>query len=548
MIETVDGLFLDAVRRFPRRAFLHHLGEAAETRRSYLEEARRLAGLVGWLDALGLQPGDRLLAYADDALVTLELTLACAHAGVVLLPLSPVFSPTAARRLVDRTQARVAVTTPEHAAALSAAGLTLAIAGATGATWHGVRARFEGDGPAADEALDRLSRAAHGHGPHDTYVLLPTSGTTGEPKLPVRTHAAQARRGALGAAHVGLDAEDGARLLLVAALTHSFAHTVLAIGLAGAATFVAPRALDTAASLDDVRRLDPTHVFATPRVLRALDAQRRAKPDAPRLFGPSAQVLRLAGAIPDERLLRTVADEGVDVGESYGSSECGAVALTPRGGWRPGRIGTLLPGVEARLADDGELLLRVQGEPPVYFGDPEATRTATDADGFYLTGDVAELGRDGYLRLLGRKRDVFNTSEGSNVHPQRIEELLEGLPWVRQAVLVGDQRPFFAALLVPHDEWLAGAPADALGRLDPVVAAEPHARAQVDLARLNAQLEAVERVRRFALLPRPFAPAHYAPVQAGKARRARRDIDAAYASLIAALYAPDAPVGACVPA
>lgn len=541
MIETVDGLFREAVWHYPQRPCVHRLALRTTLRRTYAEQAARVIEVVRELERAGLRPGDRVLAYLDDPLASFSLTLACAHAGLVLLPLAPLFSISAARRLVERTGARGTVTTREHEPVLRMARMKPLTLG---------EARRPSSAPNPDEVLRVLEDMATSHGPDDLYVLLPTSGTTGEPKLPERTHRAAARRARRVAQHLAMWPHDAPRILLVAALTHSFAHTVMSVGLCTAACFDVPSAIDTAAPLGDVRLLDSTHVFATPRVLRSLAAQRDALPPerrGDRLFGPAMRQLRLTGASSDEHVMRALTAEGVDVGESYGASECGAVALTPPGAWRPGCAGAVMRGIEACLAPDGEILVRVPGERVVYYGDEEATRAANDAQGFYPTGDTGSLAPDGTLRLMGRKKDVFNTSEGSNVYPQRIEGLLEALPWVRQAVLIGDQRPYFAALLVPRDEDVPQQAEDALGRLDPERAADIFARARADLRRVNAGLEAIERVRRFALLPRPFDAALYAPAQAGKARRARKEIGVALAGVIAALYAPEAAPEQCVP-
>jgi long-chain acyl-CoA synthetase len=542
MIETVDGLFREALWHYPHRPCVHRLASKGALRRTYAEQAARVIEVVRELERAGLRPGDRVLAYLDDPLASFSLTLACAHAGLVLLPLAPLFSISAARRLVERTGARGTVTTREHEQVLRMARLkplTLSEARRPGPAT-----------PGAEECLRILEDMSKSHGPEDLYVLLPTSGTTGEPKLPLRTHRAATRRARQVALHLGIWPHEQARILLVAALTHSFAHTVLTVGLCTAAGFDIPSAVDTAAPLNEVRQLDSTHIFATPRVLRSLFAQRAALPPeqrGARLFGPAMRQLRLTGAASDEHVMRALQAEGVDVGESYGASECGAVALTAPGRWEPGCAGQVLRGIETRQAEDGELLVRVPDERAVYYGDLEATRAANDDEGYYPTGDTGSVASDGTLRLLGRKKDVFNTSEGSNVYPQRIEGLLEALPWVHQAVLIGDQRPFFAALLVPYAAEAGAQPENGHGSLDPTRAAELFERARADLGRVNAGLEAIERVRRFALLAHPFDATLYTPAQAGKARRARREIGQAFEPLIAALYAPDAPADWRVP-
>jgi long-chain acyl-CoA synthetase len=168
-----------------------------------------------------------------------------------------------------------------------------------------------------------------------------------------------------------------------------------------------------------------------------------------------------------------------------------------------------------------------------YFEAPELTAAAFDADGYYHTGDLGEIDADRYLHLRGRKRDLFNSSEGTNIYPARIEEMIEGLPWVGQAFLVGDALPFITALIVPRD-----APGGA-GVLDPEREAERYARARAGLAELNARLEGFERVRRFLLLAGPFDEAVYKTVGASKIRRDRKKLAERHAAEVARLYQAD---------
>lgn len=554
MAHTVDGLFLAALADHPERVFLRHLMRGGiEDRETYADGAKRIAGIVEGLRGLGIRTGDRVLAYVDEARPSLYFTLACAHAGIIMVPLSPTFSVDAVRRLSDRIAARGVFTTLAHAPRLLDAGMTTLCLGAPAVSradgLHVLPIALSMD---SGRALEILRRAASEHDGDAPYFLLPTSGTTGEPKLPIRTHRAAAHRGPKVAAWLGAKREEPSRFLLVAALTHSFAHTVVATGLSLATEFSIPSEIDTAAPLDEIRELDPTHIFATPRVIRSLYRQHAEQGGQPgeRLFGPSARALRLTGAPSDESNMRDLLTQGVDVGEIYGASECGTVVVTPVMGWRSGSAGTPLPGVTLRIAEDGEILIRCEGESVAYYGEEELTREATTDDGFYRTSDCGQLDADGYLRIVGRKRDVFNTHEGSNVYPQRIEALIEGLPFVHQTVLVGDQRPFFGALIVVKDDVLKDSNAkgsDWDGYLDETQFPELYERVRSDLGRVNRKLEAIEHVRRFALFGRPMGPDLYSWVQAGKARRVRTAIQATYGTRIEALYSPTASKAASVP-
>jgi hypothetical protein len=348
-------------------------------------------------------------------------------------------------------------------------------------------------------------RAARRVRPEDEFMVQPTSGSTGAPKLVRRSHRAFMRYAHyVGQELMPLDANP--RFLAVNALTHAFGMHMLATAMALGGELAVPRRLDTAASLEDVRALDPGILPMTPRVLRSLHAQAQERP----AFGPSARFLLTAGGRSDPALLRWVADQGIEVIEWYGSSEASLVALTPRGGRREGWAGRVVDDTSVQVAVDGELLVRSPGLMRGYHGDSGGI----GEDGYYRTGDLGELSADGFVRILGRKRDVFNTPEGSNVYPERIETMLEALPGVQQVMLVGDQRPFIAAFVVGH---LAAA----------------------DLERINRHLESIERVHRVVHLADAFPTSVYAAAGSAKVRRNRAAFLNHYATQIARLYQGD---------
>lgn len=254
-----------------------------------------------------------------------------------------------------------------------------------------------------------------------------------------------------------------------------------------------------------------------------------------RMFGPAATVLLTAGAKCEPELLRFVEAEGIDAIEFYGSSEASIVALTPRGARREGWAGRVVADVSARVEPDGELLVRSPGLMLGYVGDEAMTRQAFTGDAHYRTGDIAHLSEDGYLRILGRKRDVFNTCEGSNIYPERIETAIEALPRVRQAMLVGDQRPYLTAFVVLEGDFAAGE----VGALSDEEFEVLYEEFGYQLFRLNEGLERVERVIGFMLFGEPFDPECYAAVGPGKVRRDRPRFLSRYATEVARVYSAD---------
>jgi long-chain acyl-CoA synthetase len=521
---TLPGLFAAAVGRWPDRVlFRPATGEVV----SYQAACRWVASVADRLEELGVRPGSRVVSYDDGTVPTAVLDLACCLAGVTPVPLSPGFSLDYLGRLCRQLDTRWVVCGSAVAGQVAGAGLAAL------------------SFPAADDeptdALQRVVEAAGRVAPGDLFMIQPTSGSTGTPKLVRRTHRGFARY----AGFVGRELAGPERhwFLAVAALTHAFGLHMLTTAVALGAELDVPSAIDTAATLEEVRALDPTVLPMTPRVLRSLARQAReldGPAASPRLFGPSARFVLSAGGRSDPQLLGQLAAAGLQVVEWYGSSEASIVALTPGGGWRQGWAGRVLPDTAVRVAPDSELLVRSPGLMDGYHGDPAATRAAFTADGFYRTGDLGELSGHGYLRILGRKRDVFNTPEGSNIYPERIETMLEALAGVDQAMLVGDSRPFLAAFIVlgPSADGLDAIPAAASadGVIDRRARPQLYARFGRDLEALNRGLEPIERVQRFVLLARPFPPAVYTLTGPAKARRARPVFLETYAHRISRLY------------
>lgn len=539
--ETLIGYLLADLDQDPRRSFIQRPTGAVTT---YEEGVCRLMAIADWLHGLGIERGEPVPCYLDDPVSTLFFTLACAAMGVVPVPLSPVFSVDYfIDGLVTRLGARHVFTSREHVSELLRSGRRVLCFGAA----VGSRVSSFADDAAmnaamnASQARDALAASAAALRADDVFMIQPTSGSTGVPKLVVRHHRAFTRY----ARFVGDAVRDGQRapdrFLVAAALTHAFGLHMLATALWLGATLAIPSQVDTRISLAEVRALDPTVLPLLPRVQKVLHA--RAAASRGPMLGPSARVVCSAGGSPPRDILEAFQREGARVVEFYGSSEASLVAVTPREGWRPPYAGRVVPDAEARIAPDGELLVKSPGVTAGYVGDEAATRAAF-SDGFYRTGDFAELSSDGFLRILGRKCDVFNTPEGSNIHPRRIEEMLERLGRVHQVVLVGDQRPFIIALIVVTPDALegpSGAPSGLCRCLDRQRHPALYAELEAAIAEVNAGLERIEWVRAFALLAEPFPREVYAVVEAGKVRRDRRELTRAYAPLIDSLYGPATP-------
>ena len=194
--------------------------------------------------------------------------------------------------------------------------------------------------------------------------------------------------------------------------------------------------------------------------------------------------------------------------EGYGLTECTTAATTnTHGAFRFGTVGRALPGFELRLADDGELLVRSETLFQGYYKDPEATAEVLTPDGWLLTGDIAQIDADGYVTITDRKKDIIVTAGGKNVAPQNLENDLKGSKYVSQALVVGDRKPYVAALLTLDAEeigkWaaaqgIAGGPSE--------LSREPRVRELLQgvVDAVNADRSRYEQVKRFSILPRDF--------------------------------------------
>jgi long-chain acyl-CoA synthetase len=218
---------------------------------------------------------------------------------------------------------------------------------------------------------------------------------------------------------------------------------------------------------------------------------------------------------------------------SYGSTECGGVTLSGVGETKPGSLGKPFPNVEIRIADDGEILVRGPTVTPGYFENPEITAEAIDADGWYHTGDLGRIDADGCLYVVGRKKDVFYCSDGSNIYPAYIELLLENDPTIRQAILLGDRRPFMAALIVPERKKIA---ADLSQSESFLTDADIEAVIYPRLEQINSRLEEVERICRIALVRQDFPPEVRSITAFQKIKIERKAVEARYQKEIQSIY------------
>jgi long-chain acyl-CoA synthetase len=195
--------------------------------------------------------------------------------------------------------------------------------------------------------------------------------------------------------------------------------------------------------------------------------------------------------------------------EGYGLTECTSAATVNRPSkFRFGTVGLPLPGYETRIAEDGELLLRSPTIFAGYYHDEEATRAVLDDDGWLHTGDVAEIDEDGFVRITDRKKDILVTAGGKNVAPQNLENALKTSRFVSQALVVGDRRPYIAALIALDDESIRTWAAEHSLRPSPDgLSHDPQVVALVQsiVDDANRGRSPFEQIKRFTILPRDFS-------------------------------------------
>jgi long-chain acyl-CoA synthetase len=395
--------------------------------------------------------------------------------------------------------------------------------------------------------------------PDDLATLIYTSGTTGQPKAVMLTHHNMRYYQAATIRVLPFEeqSEDGViRSISYLPMAHVTGRSLDDWGAMARPVTLAycPDALQLFAIAAQVH---PTALMGIPRVWEKLYAAlSTALPDvSPDAIGALPDEVRRAvlsrigldvcrvavtGAAPiDPAIVAFFQALGLPLVEGWGMSELSnAATFAPPGRSRTGAVGKPYPGIELRIADDGEVLVRGPLVMRGYYKDPERTAEAVDADGWMHTGDVGQLDDEGFLNITDRKKELIITSGGKNISPAQVEYELQRHPLIGQACVIGDRRNYLTALLVLDPEvapaWAKahGIEAASLAEL----AEHPQVLAEVEhgVEEANSHLARVEQVRRFRLLPNEWT------VDTGELtptmKRRRRVIVDRYAQEIDQLY------------
>ncbi|MBT9528628.1 MAG: AMP-binding protein, partial [Pseudomonas sp.] len=496
------------------------------------DQARRLASA---LLALGCAPGDRVALLSKNCAEWFVSDLAIMMAGLVSVPLYPLQSAESIAYVLEHAQCKVILLGKLDDADKLEAGIgpqltrialpypTLACAH----DWHSLLARHA--------PLQTLAEQQ----PEQVLTLVYTSGTTGNPKGVMLSVQAMAFTAASACAELRMSPQD--RFFSFLPLSHVAERFMVEFNsLYCGAPVAFVESMESFAS--DLRHVRPTVFFAVPRLwTRFQQGVLEKLPQAkltrllriPLLGGLVARKIRrglgldqarvmISGAAAISRgLLDWYQAIGLTLCEGYGMSENVAYGCFNRPGQvRFGTVGRAMPGLEVRIAEDGEILFRSPTLMLGYYLDPEKT-AETLKDGWLHTGDKGELDSDGYLRITGRVKDIFKTSKGKYVAPAPIEGEIAKNSHVEQVCLMGSNL----------DQPLALIELSPAARLLP--AEQVSTELQATLAHLNTQLQPHERISHFVLVREPWTVDNGCMTPTMKIRR--NVLEARYAELVAAL-------------
>ncbi|MFZ0384608.1 MAG: long-chain fatty acid--CoA ligase, partial [Solirubrobacteraceae bacterium] len=555
---------------------------------TWAQFAQRVEALAGGLAALGVGRGQCVALMLSNRPEFHVADMAVAMLGATPFSIYTTYPAAEIEYLLKDSGARVVIAEQEFLEVIGAARANVSTVDhlivVDGEAGDGVTALSDVEGSNPDFDADAAVAAV---GPTDVLTLIYTSGTTGRPKGVQLTH--QAVMFATRSAQQVVSLPPGARViswLPAAHIAERMAHHYIPIVFAANVT-CAPDPRQIVAFLPEVR---PNWFFAVPRIWEklksGLEAMQAAQPAEQRepvvkavqaalqrvrlqqrgepvpaeleaqvakadeeLFSKLRAMLGLdqvltvnVGAAPTPpEVLEFFHAIGIEVAELWGMSEtCGVGTVNRPGHVKIGTVGPASPGVELKLADDGELLCRGTFLMSGYRNLPEQTAEAFDANGWLHTGDVAEIDADGFVKIVDRKKELIINAAGKNMSPANIEaELKSSSSLIGTACCIGDMRPYNTALIVLDADFApAWAAQHELGdRLLDQLSSEPAiiAAVQQGVDRANSHLARVEQIKKFTIVSGDWLPGGDELTPTMKLKR--KPIAAKYADAIDAMYA-----------
>jgi long-chain acyl-CoA synthetase len=560
--------------------------EARDVELSWSELRDTVHRIAGGLAELGVGKGDTVAIMLNNRWEFIPCDLAAVSLGAVPFSIYQTSAPEQIQYLLSDAESKVAITEQAFIDRIKDAR------GELPALEHVIVV----DGEGGDHTLDELmqmdpefkpTESVQDLGPDDLLTLIYTSGTTGPPKGVQLTH-----RNLLFAVATADEMiefpEEGGRViswLPAAHVAERNAHYYLPMAR-GLSVTVCP---DPRRIVEFLPKVQPTWFFAVPRIFEKLKAGLEAMvaglPDEQREAaekGLEAALAKVraeqsgeevpaevaeAAAQADEQLFAGLRKQlgldealavnvgaaptplevleffhaiGVPVGELWGMSEtCGLATCNPPDRIKLGTVGPPTPGIELRLEDDGEVLIKADCVMPGYRNLAEKNDETFTEDGWLRTGDIGELDEDGYLKIVDRKKELIINAAGKNMSPANIESNLKAAsPLVGQACAIGNDRPFNSALIVLDPDFApVWAKQNGLeGKSVEELAGDQKTRDAIQAAvdQANAKLSRVEQIKKFTILPEQWEPGGDELTPTMKLKR--KPIDEKYAEEIEALY------------
>ena len=553
---NVTDLLVERVKETPNRPLFAIPDGDGWRDVSAAEFEKQVIALAKGFAAAGIEPGDKVAFIARTTYDWTLVDFALFYAGAVMVPIYETSSPEQIQWILeDSGTIACIVESADHEARLDEVRADLPLVRSVWAMHLGDLDKLVEQGKALEDAeIERRRNLANGE---DIATLIYTAGTTGRPKGCVLTHSnfVELTRNSARAMREVVET-PGASTLLFITTAHVFARFISILNVhAGVKTGHQP---DTKQLLPALGSFKPTFLLAVPRVFEKVYNSAEQKAEAGgkgKIFRAAAHtavehsklqqegrkvplgtrlkffvfdklvygklreamggnvVYAISGSAPlGERLGHFFHSLGVVILEGYGLTETTAPAtVNVPSKSKIGTVGPALPGVGVRLAEDGEVEVRGINVFKEYWRNPEATAATFDGD-WFRTGDLGSFDDEGFLTITGRKKEIIVTAGGKNVAPAALEDPIRANPIVGQVVVVGDKKPFIAALVTLDPEmlptWLAnnGLPADM--KLEDAARNET-VRAEVQRAidRANKQVSRAESIRKFTILPTEWTEA-----------------------------------------
>lgn len=541
--DTIPAVFLGQALARGDGAYLHFFKGGAWRTLSWAETAECVMRVACGLVRSGLKPGQHVALMSPNRPEWLYCDLGIMAAGAVTVPIYPTVSARVAGYIAEDSNARLAIVADATLGSkLQEGGFSGQILSMNDAIAHWVETE-----PEAELRRDVTARIAKIE-PNDVATVIYTSGTSGDQKgvILTHTHFTEMARGAL--AMFSIRPDDVILSYLPYSHVMERVDGIFIETVAGASIWQA-RGIDTL--LEDIQVARPTIMLGVPRVFEKVHAavQNKVRTEpvykralfswalgvgAARLRDAPGPWLRLRAEIADRLVLGPLARRltggrlrffisggaplnekveeffwsiGVKILQGWGLTEAtSGVTSNTEEKHRYRTVGIPIPGTLIRIADDGEILVQGPGVMAGYLNKPDAT-LETIVDGWLKTGDMGFVDQDGYLTITDRKKDLIKTAGGKYVAPLPIESQLQKDRYVKDSLVVGDQRPYVVALIVPDWAPLVADTGlhDSPGNLVDDAGVRAHFAAVVDA--VNQGLASFETVKYFALLPRDFTEA-----------------------------------------